>query len=88
MSDLIGWAATALFAASYFFKRPAAMRRTQALAAVVWMVYGAVIHALPVVVANIIVATLALWSSFASPARTSRRGDAPAEPVPLEDAAS
>jgi len=87
MSDLIGWAATALFAASYFFRQPAAMRRTQALAAVVWMIYGAVIHALPVVVANVIVATLATWSSFHAPERTRPRGDA-AAPLPLEDAAS
>ncbi len=31
--DALGWVATGLFAASYFCKEPAALRRTQALAA-------------------------------------------------------
>jgi CBS domain-containing protein len=45
----IGWIATALFASSYLFKRPAALRKVQALAAALWVVYGLVIHAAPVV---------------------------------------
>jgi len=69
MSDAIGWVATALFASSYFFKRPAVLRRTQALAAGLWIVYGAIIHAMPVMAANVIVGGVALWSSFRSPAR-------------------
>jgi len=69
MTDALGWLATALFASSYFFKRPAVLRRTQAVAAGLWIVYGAVIHALPVVAANSIVAGLALWSSFRAPAQ-------------------
>jgi hypothetical protein len=58
----IGWVATVLFAASYLFKRPAVLRKVQALAAALWVVYGAVIHAMPVVVANLAVAGMALWS--------------------------
>jgi len=72
MIDLLGWVATALFAGSYLLKQPVALRRTQALAAGLWIVYGAVIHAAPVVAANLIVAFLALWSSFA------RQGPRPA----------
>lgn len=68
MIDAIGWVATALFASSYLFKEPVTLRRTQALAAGLWIVYGAVIHAMPVVAANLIVAGLALWSSFRTPA--------------------
>ena len=60
----IGWVATAVFASSYFCKRPAMLRRVQAAAAVLWVVYGVLIHALPVVVANTIVASVALFSSF------------------------
>jgi hypothetical protein len=60
----IGWVATAVFAGSYLCKDQAALRRVQAAAAVLWVVYGALIGALPVVVANLIVAGVALWSSL------------------------
>jgi len=85
MTDAIGWVATALFASSYFFKRPALLRRTQALAAGLWIVYGAIIGAMPVVAANSIVAGLALWSSFRPPARkTVPAAEAP-EPAVGDD---
>jgi len=64
MFDTIGWLATAVFVTSYFTKRPATLRRIQAAAAVMWGVYGALIHALPVIVANVIVASVAFASSF------------------------
>ena len=67
MLDSIGWVATALFASSYFFKRPETLRRIQALAALLWIGYGALIHALPVIVANLVVAAVAIYSSFRSP---------------------
>src|SRR5439155_480990 len=66
-ADWIGWLATVLFAVSYFCRTPAMLRRVQGVGALTWMTYGALIHSLPVVVANIIVATVALWSSFARP---------------------
>jgi hypothetical protein len=62
MTDLIGWVATALFALSYFLKRPTQLRVMQASAACLWILYGLMLHAAPVVVANIIVAALALLS--------------------------
>ena len=64
MLDAIGWAATAIFSTSYFFRRPAALRYIQAAAACLWMVYGMAIGARPVIVANFIVAAAALYSSF------------------------
>ena len=64
MLDSIGWLATAVFVTSYFAKRPETLRRIQAVAAVVWAVYGALIHAVPVIVANVIVASVAIASSF------------------------
>jgi len=67
--DWIGWIATAAFASSYLFKRPEALRKVQAAAALLWVVYGALIHALPVVAANVVVAAVAVVSSF----RTSPR---------------
>ena len=64
MLSWIGWVATALFASSYFCKRQATLRRVQAAAAVLWVVYGLLIQAFPVVVANALVAAMALYSSF------------------------
>ena len=62
--ESIGWIATAVFASSYLWKRPDTLRRVQALAAVLWVIYGLVIHAVPVVVANVIVAGVAMASSL------------------------
>jgi hypothetical protein len=63
MPDWIGWVATATFASSYFCERPATLRRVQGLAALLWMSYGFLIHALPIIIANIVVAAIALFSS-------------------------
>ena len=62
MLDAIGWVATAIFSTSYFFRQPASLRRIQAAAACLWIVYGVCIHAFPVVIANMIVAAAALYS--------------------------
>jgi hypothetical protein len=61
----IGWVATAAFGVSYFAKTPKALRIVQACAALLWIAYGFIIHAMPVVVANAIVAGAALYSSLA-----------------------
>jgi hypothetical protein len=71
MLDAIGWIATAIFTASYFFRQPAVLRRIQAAAACVWILYGVAIGATPVVVANLIVAAIALASSLRFPWRSS-----------------
>ncbi len=62
--EALGWVATAIFASSYLFRAPAALRRIQAAAACLWVAYGLAIHALPVVAANVIVAAAALVSSL------------------------
>jgi hypothetical protein len=64
MIEWVGWIATAVFAVSYFCRQPAAMRRVQALAAALWIIYGVAIKAPPVIVANLVVAALAIISSF------------------------
>jgi len=40
------------------------MRRVQALAAALWIAYGIAIKATPVIVANLVVAAVAIISSF------------------------
>lgn len=62
--DWIGWLATAAFVSSYFSKQPVTLRRVQGLAACLWGIYGALIGALPVIVANLIVAAVAFATSF------------------------
>ena len=62
--EFIGWLATAAFASSYFFQDQAHLRRVQAGAALLWVAYGVVIHSSPVIVANVLVMTIALWSTF------------------------
>ena len=64
MIDAIGWVATVVFAVSYFCRKQATLRRTQAAAAGLWLVYGILMNAAPVIVANLIVVTLALASSW------------------------
>lgn len=63
MTDWIGWVATAIFALSYIAKSAQTLRRVQAVAACLWIGYGVAVSAAPVVVANVIVAAVAVLSS-------------------------
>ncbi|HEY7923169.1 MAG TPA: hypothetical protein VII62_08310 [Vicinamibacteria bacterium] len=65
--DLVGWAATATFAVSYFCRDPRTLRLIQAAAATMWLAYGIALNAAPVIVANVIVVGLALWSARSTP---------------------
>jgi hypothetical protein len=87
MSEAIGWIATALTASSYFTRRQALLRRTQAGAAALWLVYGAFIHSMPVVTANVIVGGVALWSSFRTPAAQSAPAAAEGKRTPAHETA-
>jgi hypothetical protein len=75
MSDWLGWTATAVFTSSYFFTRPGSLRRVQMVAAIMWVGYGVLVQAPPVIVANFLVlgaATIATWRENASqPQRAS-----------------
>jgi hypothetical protein len=62
-ADVLGWLATAMFLASYSRKSQQGLRLTQAGAAVLWVVYGILLHALPIIVANLLVAAVAAYSS-------------------------
>ena len=65
MINWIGWVATGVFAVSYFCRQPKMLRIVQAIAALMCVTYGFLIGAMPVVVANVIVALAAVYSSFA-----------------------
>jgi hypothetical protein len=66
MTQTLGWVATTLFVGSYFFKRPALLRAMQMAGAALWIVYGAMIGAIPVVVANGLVFAAAAWTLIKS----------------------
>ena len=72
MTDILGWVATTLFVGSYFFTRPALLRVMQMAGATLWIVYGALIGAIPVVVANGLVFAAAAWTLI----RSKPAGDA------------
>ena len=62
IADTVGWAATAVFVASYFFARPAMLRGLQMLGAVLWMTFGVLIASKPVIVSNVLVFAAAAWT--------------------------
>jgi hypothetical protein len=65
---LLGWTATAVFVGSYFFTRPSLLRGMQMFGALLWVTYGVLINALPVIVANVLVLSAAAWTTLRRPA--------------------
>jgi hypothetical protein len=59
----LGWSATAVFVGSYFFVRPSLLRGAQMFGALLWIIYGLLINAHPVIVANILVFAAAAWTA-------------------------
>ena len=76
LTDWVGWLATAVFVLSYRFGDQRTLRWIQAFAAVLWVGYGLARHAMPVVVANLLVAGMALYSSRPMKPDLSRVNDA------------
>ena len=72
IADSIGWMATAVFVASYFFSKPAMLRGLQMLGAVLWMIFGVVIASKPVIVSNVLVFAAAGWTLVRSRRLTER----------------
>ena len=60
--EYLGWAATAVFVASYFCTRSHVLKTVQMIGALMWVVYGLYIGASPVVVANLAVFAAAGWT--------------------------
>ena len=63
--EILGWTATAVFVGSYFFTRPSLLRSVQMFGALLWVAYGVLISASPVIVANVLVFSAAAWTAFA-----------------------
>ena len=64
MIEYLGWTATAVFVGSYFCAGPSALKRVQMVGALMWVVYGLLIGASPVVAANLLVFGAAAWTSW------------------------
>ncbi len=77
--EILGWTATAVFVGSYFFSRPALLRSVQMFGALLWVAYGVLINASPVIVANVLVLSAAAWTAFAQ-RNVAARADAGSPP--------
>jgi hypothetical protein len=62
VSEYLGWAATAVFVGSYFCTRERTLRAVQMTGALMWVIYGIVIGASPVIAANVLVFGAAAWT--------------------------
>lgn len=62
--EALGWAATCVFVASYFFAKPSRLRGFQMAGALLWISYGVLIGALPVIIANLLVFAAAAWTAL------------------------
>ncbi len=73
--EYLGWTATAVFVGSYFCSRASLLRSVQMAGALLWIVYGVLIKASPVIVANGLVFSAAAWTIFRQepPPRERRR---------------
>jgi hypothetical protein len=67
VAEALGWVATAVFVGSYFFRRVAVLRAIQMLGSALWIVYGILIAAKPVIAANVLVFAAAGWTLLRSP---------------------
>ena len=78
--DYLGWAATAVFVSSYFM-RANVITRVQMIGALMWVAYGVLKQAPPVVAANLLVFGAAAWTARRSAARSSPGGVSQDAPV-------
>ena len=61
-TDAVGWAATAVFVMSYFFRHPAALRAAQLFGGALWLLFGVMIASMPVIVCNALIVVAAAWT--------------------------
>jgi hypothetical protein len=76
MIEYMGWAATAVFVSSYFFERAEILRAVQMAGAIMWIVYGVLIEAVPVIAANVLVFSAAAWATVRGRLSASHRSTA------------
>lgn len=81
-ANLVGWAATAVFVASYFFPKPSALRLVQMAGAALWLAFGLLIASKPVIVCNTLVFAAAAWTLVRARAEVAKEAGsaAPHEP--------
>jgi len=82
LTESLGWVATAVFVGSYFFARPSLLRGVQMFGALLWVTYGVLIDASPVIVANVLVFSAAAWTAFRK-APTPKAVAMTADPSPI-----
>jgi hypothetical protein len=63
--EYLGWAATVVFVSSYFVR--AHLTRVQMAGALMWVAYGLLKPAAPVVAANLLVFAAAAWTARRAP---------------------
>ena len=80
--EALGWAATGVFVASYFFKRADWLVRTQIVGALMWVAYGVLVHATPVIAANLLVVGAAAWKARQAAGQRPRAAAAPVGAAP------
>jgi hypothetical protein len=83
--EAVGWVATAVFVASYFFSRAETLVRVQLAGALLWLVYGVLMRAPPVIVANVLVGGAAVWKASQA-ARALRNAATPSVSAQAEAA--
>ncbi len=76
MTEVLGWAATAVFVGSYFCTCARTLVRVQMLGALMWTAYGLLVGAPPVVAANLLVLAAAAWKSRRPAASGTQAGGA------------
>ena len=64
LADSIGWTATAVFTTSYLMTGQARLRRLQMAGASLWLTYGLVTQAPPVIGSNILVLSAACCAEY------------------------
>jgi hypothetical protein len=62
-AQTLGWVATCVFVASYFFTRASSLRAAQMAGALLWIIYGFLIDSKPVIAANALVLAAAAWTA-------------------------
>jgi hypothetical protein len=63
-TELLGWIATVIIGCSFFVNSLNKLKIIQLISAVLWAVYGLLIHSKPVLIANILVMVSIFLSSI------------------------
>ena len=71
MVEYLGWLATAVFVGSYLCKGSDTLKRVQMIGALMWVLYGVLIRATPVVAANLLVVGAAGWALYSQQRRVA-----------------